>query len=670
MKTGRKAIAAAAFGIAAMIGAAFLPAVPARAQHAIEMPTSFIDPPYFAAAEEAGKLPPVEQRLPTVPAIAETASLGRQGGEIRMLMANSKDTRILVAYCYARLVAYDRNYRLTPDILESFDVLDDRVFTFHLRKGQKWSDGAPFTTEDFRYYWEDVANNRELSPGGLPRELLVDGKPPKVDVIDETTIRYSWDKPNAEFLPSLARAAPLYIYRPSHYLKKYHIKYQKKDKLDAMVAKSGQRNWAALHNKKDNINKNDNPDLPTLDAWVLRVKPPARRFVFTRNPYYYRIDSAGHQLPYADQVVFDVADSKLIAAKTASGESDLQARYLAFDDYTILKDGEDSGKYRVRLWDDGRGSNLALYPNLTTADPVWRQMMRDIRFRRALSLAINRHEINQAIYFGLGQEGGNTVLSHCPLFSPEIQKMWSIYDPEQANQLLDQMGLTQRNEDGLRLLPDGRPMQIIIDMAGDSLEQSDVLELIADSWKQIGISLLMKPSQLEVFRNRILSGQSIMSISSGVDNGFPTPDMSPQEFAPSTQGQYMWPRWGQYIETDGRAGEKIDLPAARMLAGWLREWRMTAEPTKRLNLWFSILRLWADEVFTIGIVANVPQPVVVADRLHNVPEKAIFSWDPGAHFGLFKPDTFWLDDDGRPLSPVSGSITQEFAGDAAKPGSN
>ncbi|HWT96094.1 MAG TPA: ABC transporter substrate-binding protein [Terriglobales bacterium] len=614
-------------------------------------PLAYVSPSYFSADEAAGKLPPVAQRLPEHPAIATMDAPGRQGGEIHMLVATSKDTKILVAYSYARLIGYDRNYNLVPDILEAFEAVDNKVFTFHLRKGMKWSDGEPFTTDDFRYYWEDVANNPDLNPGGLPTELMVNGKPPKVEVIDPVTIRYTWDEPNAEFLPALARAAPLFIFRPAHYLKKYHIKYAKKDKLDALVKKSGQRNWASLHNKKDNQYKNDNPDLPTLDPWMLRVKPPAQRFVFTRNPYYYRVDAQGHQLPYLDQVVFTVADDKLIPAKTASGESDLQARSLSFDDYTILKDGEDSGKYHVRLWDDGRGSTLALFPNLTTTDPVWRQMMRDIRFRHALSLAIDRHEINQAIYFGLGHEVANTVLERSPMFSPEIQKMWSTHDVAQANALLDQMGLTQRNEDGVRLLPDGRPAEIIVDTADSGTEQTDILELIAESWKEIGISLFIKPSQLEVFRNRIFAGDSVMSVATGVDNAIPTPDMSPAEFAPSKQDQYMWAKWGQYIETGGKSGEKIDLPAARQLADWLEDWRMSPDPNTRLDLWFKILHIWAEQTFTIGIIANVPQPVIVSDHLHNVPEKAVFAWDPGAQFGIYKPDTFWLDED-RPLSPV------------------
>src|SRR5258708_2877208 len=170
---------------------------------------------------------------------------------------------------------------------------------------------------------------------------------------------------------------------------------------------------------------------------------------------------------------------------------------------------------------------MALSPNLTATAPIWRQMMRDLRFRHALSLAIDRHEINQAIYFGLGEEGANTVLQHSPMYSPEIHKMWSTYDPDQANALLDQMGLTQRNAEGIRLLPDGRPAEIIVDTAGEDALESDVLDLVGESWKQIGISLFVKPSQREVFRDRIFTGDSIMAISFGIDNSFPTPDMSP-----------------------------------------------------------------------------------------------------------------------------------------------
>ncbi len=611
-----------------------------------------IGSPYFADAEAKGDLPPVAERLPKVPAVARMAEAGKLGGEIRMLMANPKDTRVLVAYSYARLVCYDHEYKLVADICESFEVQEGRIFTFKLREGHKWSDGKPFTSEAFRYFWEDVANNEELMPTGIPQILKVDGKGPQVEFPDDLTIRYSWDKPNAEFLPAIAGASPLYLFRPGHYLKKYHKKYRDEAELKAEVEESGQPSWAALHNRKDNQYRNDNPKLPTLDPWVLRNKPPAERFIFTRNPYYYRVDEKGQQLPYFDQVVFDIRDTKLIPAKAAAGETDLQARYLRFDSYTILKEAEQrDGKFTVRLWDDARGSNFAIYPNLTTTDATWRALFRDVRCRRALSLAIDRNEINQAIYFGLGIPGANSVLQQSPLYKPEYTTAWAEQDLDQANALLDEIGLTQRSDDGIRLLPNGEKMVIVIDTAGESTEETDILQLVRDSWKKIGVDLFSKPSEREVFRNRVFAGDSIMSVFFGVDNGVPNADMSPWEFCPSTQQQLQWAKWGQYIETGGEAGEKIDMPEAQRLFDLLQAWRAATDSGVRAGIWDEVLKIWSEQVYSIGTIANVPQPVVVDRHLHNVPEKAIWAFDPGAHFGIYKPDTFWTDSD-RPLSSI------------------
>jgi peptide/nickel transport system substrate-binding protein len=612
----------------------------------------FMSSPYFKDAEAKGDLPPVAERLPKSPAVAKMAEIGHQGGELRMLMASAKDTRVLVAYSYARLVCYDPEYKLVPDICESFDVQEGRIFTFKLRDGHKWSDGEPFTSEAFRYFWEDVANNQELMPTGVPKILTVDGKPAKVEFPDPLTVRYSWDKPNAEFLPQIAGASPLFIFRPGHYLKKFHKKYADPEKLAAAVKDAEQPSWAALHNRKDNQYKNDNPKLPTLDPWMLHNKPPAQRFIFTRNPYYYRVDEKGQQLPYADQVVFEITDSKLIPAKAGEGDSDLQARNIRFDNYTFLKEKEEQKqKMWVRLWDDGRGNRIVLFPNLTCNNQTWRGVFRDVRCRRALSLAIDRDEINQAIYFGLGAPANNTVLNFSPLYKPEYSTTWATYDTDQANQLLDQMGLTKRNDDGLRLLPDGQPMVIIIDTSGESTEETDVLQLIRDSWKKIGIDLFAKPSELEVFRNRIFAGDSLMSISVGLDNGFPSADMSPWEFCPDSQQQLQWAKWGQYYETGNQDGEKVDVPEAQKLFDLMQQWREAMDTASRANIWEQILAIWTDQVFTIGTVANVPQPVVVNRHLHNIPEKAVWSWEPGAQFGVHKPDTFWFDDD-RPLSVV------------------
>ena len=599
--------------------------------------------PFFAQDVTGGKLSGINERLPSDPAVAGLETVGNPGGELRMLMSGPKDTRMMVVYGYARPVGYTPALKLLPDILASVDVEDGRVFTLHLRRGHKWSDGYPFTSEDFRYWIEDVAQNNQLSPSGLPVTLMVQGEVPRFEVLDDTTIRYTWTRPNPLFLPALAGADPLYIYCPSHYLKQFHEKFADKTALERLVKKYNQRNWAALHARMDTMYRNDNPNLPSLEPWILKTKPPSERFIFERNPYYYRIDDAGHQLPYIDRVVMSIADSKIIPAKTGAGESDLQARYLRFDNYTFLKNSSERNKYSVRLWRTGPGSQLALYPNLNVNDETWRTLMRDLRFRRALSLAVNRHEINQAIYFGLAIEGQNTVLPQSPLYEPEYRSASANFDLKEANRLLDEIGLTKRDGDGMRLLPDNRPLEIIVENSGESTEQSDVLELIRDSWRHIGIRLFAKPLQLTLFRRRVFSGETLMSIDKGIENGLATAAMPPWEFAPTSQQQLQWPKWGQYYETKGKAGEAPDLQSATHLKELYEDWLGTALQPDQSRIWHAMLQIWADEIFSIGTVAGVLQPIVVSDRLHNVPEEGFYNWDPGAFFGIFKPDTFWLD---------------------------
>lgn len=606
---------------------------------------ALVETPSLADKVASGALPPVSQRIPHEPSLAELEMLGYPGGTLHMLMASPKDTRLMVVYGYARLVAYTPALAIVPDILRAADVEDGRRFTLRLRAGMKWSDGKPFTSEDFRYWFEDIAGNPKLSPSGLPVTLQPNGQKPQFEVLDERTVRYTWPQPNPLFLPALAGAYPLFIYAPSHYLKKFNPKYADKETLAARVKKAGVRNWAALHTKRDAQYHNDNPDLPSLQPWILKTKPPAERIIFERNPYYYRVDGAGHQLPYIDRVIFTIADAKLIPAKTGAGESDLQARYLRFDDYTFLKAGEQQNDYRVRLWRTGPGSQFALYPNLNVTDPVWRKLFRDVRFRRALSLGINRHELNQVIYFGLAIEGQNTVLPQSPLFRPEYRDAWAHYDPAQANRLLDELGL-KREGDGIRTLPDGRSCDIIVEDSGESSEKSDILQLIRDSWRHIGVQLYSRPEQLTLFRERVFEGAAQMSLDNGIDNGIPTAQMPPSDFAPTSQQQLEWPKWGEYMETKGEAGQAPDLPDAIKLKDLYGKWLSATSDAVQAEIWHQMLHIYAQAVFSIGLVAGVLQPVVVNERVHNVPNQGIYNWDPGAHFGIYKPDGFWFGKEG------------------------
>jgi peptide/nickel transport system substrate-binding protein len=610
------------------------------------------EPPLLAGLVASGKLPPEAERLPDLPRTtvldeATQRTLGKRGGSINMLMGRQKDIRMITVYGYARLVGYDRNLQLQPDILLRYENEENRVFTLHLRPGHKWSDGSPFTAEDFRYQWEDVLIHPVMDRGGLPPALYAAGEPPRFEVIDPLTVRYTWNTPNPLFLPALAGARPLDIYSASAYLKQFHGDYADPKTLAELVTAEKVKDWKNLQIRKGRSYRPENPDLPTLQPWRNITKPPSSQFVFERNPFYHKVDQAGAQLPYVDRLVVNIAESSIIAAKTGSGESDLQQRYLRFDDYTFLKAGEKHNDYSVRLWTVGKGSAISFYPNLNTADPVWRSVFRDVRLRRALSLGVDRHQVNQVLFIGLAKESANTVLPGSPLYRDELGKAYSQYDPVRANALLDEMGLQRTSRGGVRLLPDGRPMELIVESTGESSMEADAMELVRDDWAKLGIKLFTRTSQRDIFRSRVAAGSTIMSVWAGVDNGAPTPAHSPAAFAPTDPYQLQWPSWGTYSSTQGKSGEPIDDPAAARLVKLYKNWLVAEnEPAKRA-IWNEILDINAEQVFAIGVVTATLVPVVVSNRLKNVPEEGISSFDPYAYFGVYEMDAFWLTDAGK-----------------------
>ena len=566
--------------------------------------------------------------------------IGKRGGELSMLMAKPKDISQMTVYGNARLVHYNQNFELVPDILKSIEVDGNRVFTLTLREGHLWSDGQPFTTEDFRYWWEDVATNAELEPTGPERQMLVEGEPPTFEVIDEKTVRYTWAKPNPLFLTALAGARPMYIYMPAHYMKQFHGKYADADKLAALVKEENVQGWTNLHQRFGRQYRPENPDLPTLQPWRNTVEPPSERFVFERNENFHRVDPEGTQLPYIDRVILNIASSEIIAAKTGSGESDLQARYLSFEDFTFLKQGSGNGGFEVRLWPEARGSEMALMPNLNVKDEAWNKVMSDPNVRRALSLAIDRADINETSFFGLAQPTANSVLPGSPLYREEYAMAYADYDPDRANELLDAAGLT-RGDDGIRRLPDGRPMEIIVETAGERSSEVDILQLITGHWEKIGVKLFTKPSQRDILRRRVGNGDTVMSVWFGLNRGLATADMDPEELAPVSSLQPQWPDYGRYVETKGKAGTEPEGAIAKLRDLYL-EWRQTTDPARQRAIWDEMLSIYTDNVFTIGIVSGSLQPIVVSEKLRNVPEEGVWAYEPTLFFGHYLPDTFFF----------------------------
>lgn len=604
--------------------------------------------PILAAAVADGKLPPLADRLPAEPLVVDLAATGREpgrtGGTLRSFITQPRDIRYMQVWGYARLAGYDRDYAIVPDILRAIDVEEDRVFTLHLRRGHRWSDGQPFTTEDFRYFWEDVALNRDLSPGGPPEFLIVDGKLPAMTVIDPVTLRYAWEAPNPRFLNALAQARDPFIYRPAHYLRQFHAAHVAVEGLKALMARHKSRNWAALHNLKDNMYNNDNPELPTLQPWVVQGSKNAQGYDLVRNPFYHRVDTNGVQLPYIDKVELTIASGGLIPQKIALGEADLQVRTLTFKDAPVLKQGEKTGGYVTRLWANGSASEIALYPNQNHEDPALRALFRDVRFRRALSVAISRKTINKTLYFGLAQPVNVAPIKGSPFHDPALSESWARHDPELANRLLDEIGLSTRDRDGIRRLADGRRLELVVETAGERPEEADALQLVAEMWAAVGVRLIYRPLDRDILRDKVYSGESMMPVWAGWNNGLPTPDAPPVDLAPVDQTQFSWPMWGQHFQTKGQAGEPPQTPEAQRLLELFHLWLKSPGEAERAAVWREMLAIHADQVFAIGLVSAAPQPLIAARRLRNVPEQALYAWEPGAQLGVHRIDEFWFGD--------------------------
>ena len=636
-RLSRRALLSSAACLA--VGAVFPPR-PSRAEELEE-------PELLRERVKKGELPPMRERLPKTPKQidfdAEHKELGRYGGKLRTLLGKAKDSRIVVVNEYARLIGFNAKLELEPDVLERFDSVQNREFTLKIREGHRWSDGHPFTAEDFRYWWEDVATVPKLNEGAVDPAMLSGGEKPEFTIIDTLTVRYRWNTPNPEFPLALAGASPLYIFMPSHYMKQFNIKYADPKKLEAKVRRKGVADWSALHTRMGRMYRDQNPDLPVLEPWKNRTGNATQRAVFVRNPYFHRVDPKGRQLPYIDQIVANFGSTEIIPAETAAGQSDLQARYIEFDNYTVLRQSESEHDFEVRLWTQGTSSGVALYPNLNVQDPGWNALMNDVRFRRALSIGLDRHELNEQLYFGLAKPGNNTVLRESPLYKPVYDRLWTDHDPERANRLLDSIGLGKRTEDGVRLMPDGRPMELVVESAGERIVETDAMELVRYHWSDLGIKVFVRSLQRDLLRRRYLNGQTKMTISTGLDIGLATADSNPEELAPVSTAQANWPIWGQYYETRGKAGRKPPPGPAETLLALYHRWRISETTGERSDVWGQMLKLYADQVFSIGVAGEMLQPVVVNRRLRNVPKKGLYSWQPTAFFGAYRPDTFFFE---------------------------
>ena len=589
--------------------------------------------PILAELVQEGKLPPVAQRVGDEPLVLEgVEGVGNYGGTW-MRAANSPSDVSIISWRFASagLVRWSpMGYPIRPNIAKSWTVSPDRrEWTFSLRKGMRWSDGEPFTADDILYWWEE---NKQLNTV-RPEWMTVHGQPGEIVKVDDVTVRFVFPEPNGLLLENLARSS---CCAPRHYFAQYLPDKGNSELIQVAMQARGLATPRALYTALKDFH---NPEQPQLWPWVYRTYTDSPPDSFVRNPYFWAVDPQGRQLPYVDRVLFEVKSPKIIPISAAEGELTMQDRHLTFDDYTMLMAGRAKNGYQVYHWFQGTRSPWTLWPNLNRrvlpgdAESKWKaQLLNDKHFRQALSLAINRREIIDSIYNGVGEPSQIEPGPASPYHSEKLKNSFIAFDPATANRLLDEAGLTQRDSEGMRAFPDGSKMTWYLN-ATDFTSEGPA-QFIVDDWERVGVRAIARQSTRPLFSTEkaaLLHDFTVWSGESEFD-----PVIQPRSFVPMSGESYFASGYGVWYAKGGLYGNSaalrggIEPPAgspARTAQELLAQVAGTSSLEERQAIFAKIFDIDAEEVWSISIATSPPALAVVKDGFRNVPRTAIVGAD-------------------------------------------
>jgi peptide/nickel transport system substrate-binding protein len=604
---------------------------------------TYAENPLFADDVKAGKLAPVAERLPEQPLIElPYQSCGQYGGTIEgTSRAPTSGTSDILSWRQAVLVRIgDDLQTIVPNVARSWKWADDyKSVTFELRKGHKWSDGQPFTADDVVFFFEDIIENKELNP-----ETTAEwGVNVHAKALDPTHVQLSFDEPFPGLLTYMATSGSYFsTFAPKHFFEKFMPKYNPKANDDAKAA--GFDDWTKWFTNYYQKWHDDGTvtaaalEVPTLESHVVEIAPDTQQRVFKANPYYFKVDSSGQQLPYIDRVHERFLNADLQALAILNGEVDFKAQGNELSNYPTLKENEEKGGYTVLLPAGAIGSSLAF--NITHADPKLRAVYSDLRFRQAVSFAINREEMNQVLYFGLGEI--SQALPADTSFVTDNDKHYMIaYDVDKANALLDDMGL-KRGADGMRTFPDGSPFTILWEYSSQ-FATPEFVKLMTDYLKAVGLNVNPKEVTSEASRENAKGARSDVNMEWDVPYE-PTLIADIRLYIPyySDISPLFGIKWRQWYDTNGASGEEPPDWVKRMF-DIAREWKTVVPGSARYTeLGKELVKLNLENMTIIGTIGALPKPVVVSTKLQNVKSDA-----PTVHFNFgynypYRPDQWFL----------------------------
>ncbi|HSV27726.1 MAG TPA: ABC transporter substrate-binding protein [Sedimentisphaerales bacterium] len=614
--------------------------------------------PELARLVREGKLPPVEERLPKQPLVVTPyESIGEYGGIWRRLMKGTSDIHAFNRINYEMLLRYapDPKDGILPNIVERWEFSDDfRAITLYLRQGIRWSDGAPFSADDIVFCWERLMNDPRITPA-VPSYLRPGGVKMNMVQIDRYTVRLEFAQPYPLILDYLAFRAPQWpfgqerygLFAPKHYLE---------GPLNRTKIVDGVEVPDPDYETLEKLACDFNTERPVLGPWRISLWDAGNRLVASRNPFYWKVDPAGNQLPYIDQVEHEIFyNPELINFRAVVGQIDMQLRHFQVEDLPLLRGFQRRGNHRDLLYKNSGARAMGICLNLeyrSESDPEMARLYRELfskrEFRQALSLAINRDLIRDVAFKGL--TGPCTFdfpeESNLHVGDPDIDR-WLVYDPDRANRMLDALGLDHRDGNGFRMIRDGEsfvPLSIIVEIAGVQAAITP-LEMVCAQLARVGIRMTIQPQDRTLNDLRVNRAGQHMATAANDGGAYPVLQGSMRFGVAVGSWSHHYAAWHNSRGREERSG--VEPPAiVKRLQDIYDKMLTTNDQGLLRKLAEEVVRINAEEVFYIPYAGPGFYVGVAVNNMRNVPERASGSWVVSTP-GNLNCATFFFRDGGR-----------------------
>ena len=592
-------------------------------------------------------LPPLAERLPSEPlVVAPYDKIGHYGGVITGISKGTESgTSDLLSVRHVNFVRYaDDLQTVVPNVAKGWSWNDDyTVLTVNLREGHKWSDGEPFTADDVVFWYNDLIMNPDVYEK-TPGRWLFAGKPVKVEAVDPTTVTFSFPVPTPGILNRFAvdYGQP---FQPKHFLSQFMPKYNPKaeelakeygfDSAKAAVDfYYGGSDWkdvaSPLLKDGDKATKIGRAVVPTLESHIV-VEENSEGRKLVANPYFHMVDTAGNQLPYIPEISETyIGDKEVQNLKIMNGDVVWKQQALFLEDFPLLKENEAKGNYTVSFAPTF-GENVFFSFNRTHKDPVLAELFNDIRFEKAMSIALNRDEINEIVYLGQGKpmQGVPAEPKTVSFVSDDILNTNIAYDVEGAKALLAEAGLKDSDGDGTLERKDGKPLVIRMIYSTQGVPVK-IMELVRDYWSAVGVRVDLKEVTSDEYR--AAGNNNDLDITTWKYDGTSGPAISQDvtAFIPPF-GDYFNPGtgfgWAAWKESGGKEGTEppADIKQLWDLSEKFLQVAMGSDESNKLGA--EIVKIHVDNLLKIGTVGDIVAPFMYRNDLKNVKPIKAKSYD-------------------------------------------